>query len=340
MEDPTPKKRRRRSRRKKKGPVTAASQYRQQPVQRRKPQAPRPEPGGPAARSVPKGQLPANFVYGINPVAVALEAGLLKTLFWDKSKQADRLQHIHAQAQSEGVEIRPLARQGWARILPGEQHQGLAGIIAEQPRSYLEEVVEQAGTDSCVLVLDRVQDPQNLGAVLRTAAATGVDAIVLPKAGGCPITPAVHKASAGMSLLLNIVEDENLARAIDFLKDHGYWVIGCESSEGEDATTFEFPEKRVIVMGNESEGMRRLTRDSCDYLVRIPMVAGVESLNISVATGVVLYLAQADLARAAWEENNGENGAEENGAEGDNGDPTGEGGGESANGNGELGDEG
>jgi 23S rRNA (guanosine2251-2'-O)-methyltransferase len=127
--------------------------------------------------------------------------------------------------------------------------------------------------------------------------------VVLPKAGGCPITPAVHKASAGMSLVMRVVEDENLARSIEFLKDNGYWVIGCDSGEGEDATTFEFPEKRVIVMGNEAEGMRRLVRESCDYLVHIPMAVGVESLNISVATAVVLYLAQADLARAAWEEN-------------------------------------
>ena len=152
-----------------------------------------------------------------------------------------------------------------------------------------------------------MQDPQNLGAVLRTAAATGVDAVVLPKAGGCPVTPAVHKASAGMSLIVPIVEDENLARALDYLKEHGYWVIGCDSADGEDATTFEFPHKRVIVMGNEAEGMRRLMRESCDYIVRIPMAPGIDSLNISVATAVVIYLAVADLSRADWEEK--ENGA-------------------------------
>lgn len=252
-------------------------------------------------RSVDRNQLPGNFIYGINPVAVALEQGLLKTMFYDKSRQSERLQHIHALAQDEKVEIKPLQPQGWSKIIAGELHQGIAGILADQPKQYLEEIVHDIRDDSCILVLDRIQDPQNLGAVLRTAAATNVDAIVLPKAGGCGITSAVHKASAGMSLKVRIIEDENLARAIEFLKDHGFWVIGCDSGDGEDATVFEFPQKRVIVMGNEAEGMRRLVKESCDYLVRIPMAEGVESLNISVATAVVLYLAQADLKRAELE---------------------------------------
>ena len=127
----------------------------------------------------------------------------------------------------------------------------------------------------------------------RTAAATGVDAVVLPKTGGCGITPAVHKASAGMSLIVNVVEDVNFAQALDMLKQRGYWVVGCDSTGGEDATSFEFPARRVLVMGSEGAGIRRLVRERCDFLVRLPMAAAVESLNISVATGVMLYLANA-----------------------------------------------
>jgi len=276
-------------------------------------QAAAPQSGGGAPRddvhrSVPRSQLPSNLVYGINPVTIAIDHSQLKVLYYDGSRQSERLQQIHAQASDAGLDIRPLQRQGWSRNLPPDLHQGVAGLLHELPRLYLEEVVQAAGEDSCVLVLDRVQDPQNLGAVLRTAAATGVDAVVLPKAGGCPITPAVHKASAGMSIIVPIVEDENLARALEFLKEHDYWVIGCDSSEGEDATTFEFPRRRVIVMGNEAEGMRRLVKENCDYTVRIPMLAKVESLNISVASAVVMYLAMADLARAQYVENGVENG--------------------------------
>lgn len=261
----------------------------------------KPQNGKPQQRTVAKGQLPDNFIYGINPVSVALDNQQLKVLFFDNGRSSERLQHLHAQAQAAGVDIRPLQRQGWQKVLASEMHQGVAGILLEAQPCYLEEVVAEAGEDSCILVLDRIQDPQNLGAVFRTAAACGVDAVVLPKAGGCPITPAVHKASAGMSLVVHTVEDENLARAIEFLKDNGYWVVGCDSGGGENATLFEYPQKRVIVMGNEAEGMRRLVRDSCDYLVKIPMARGVESLNISVAAGIVLYLAQADLARAEME---------------------------------------
>jgi 23S rRNA (guanosine2251-2'-O)-methyltransferase len=250
---------------------------------------------------VPSGQLPPDIAYGLNVVSVALDAGMVKVLYLDQQRQSERAQHMHAQAAGQGIEVRPLQKQGWSRVLPGEQHQGVAALLYDLPQVHIEEVVAEAGADSCILVLDRVQDPQNLGAVLRTAAATGVDAVVLPKAGGCPVTPAVHKASAGMSFKVRIVEDENLARALDYLKEHGYWVIGCDSEEGEDALTFEYPRKRVLVMGNEAEGMRRLVKESCDFLVQIPMAAGIESLNISVATAVVLYLAQADLAKAALE---------------------------------------
>jgi 23S rRNA (guanosine2251-2'-O)-methyltransferase len=270
------------------------------PQQQGKRQGP-PKGATQSSRAVPKGQLPSGFIYGINPVAVALDLQRLKVLFYDKGRPNERLQHLHAQAQLAGVEIRPLQRQGWSRILPAELHQGIAGLLYDAPNSFLEEIVHDVGEDSCIVVLDRVQDPQNLGAVLRACAAAGVDAVVLPKAGGCPVTAAVHRASAGMSLKVRIVEDENLARAIEFLKDHDYWVVGCDAGEGEDATLFEYPHKRVLVFGNEAEGMRRLVRESCDYAVRIPMAEGVESLNISVAAGIVLYLAQADLARAAHE---------------------------------------
>jgi 23S rRNA (guanosine2251-2'-O)-methyltransferase len=261
---------------------------------------------GGAARSVPKGQLPDNAIYGINPISMALSQGLLKALYHDPGSTSERIKQLHAQAADSEVNILPLSKAGWARAIPADHHQGVVGMIYDLPPHFLEEIVEQVGDDSCVLVLDRVQDPQNLGAILRTAAATGVDAVVLPKAGGASVTAAVHKASAGLSMKVRIVEDENLARAIDFLKDHGYWVIGCDSGEEgeepEDATTFEYPRKRVLVMGNEAEGLRRLVRESCDYIVRIPMEEGVESLNVSVATAVVLYLAKADLARAELEE--------------------------------------
>ena len=261
--------------------------------------------GGQSPRSTPRGQLPEQAIYGINAVSMALHQDMLKMLYFETGSTNERVTQLHAMAQDKGVQTLPLTKAPWARVVADDQLQGVAGLIMPVQTHYIEDVVEQAGEDSCILVLDRIQDPQNLGAILRTAAAAGVDGVVLPKAGGAGITPAVHRASAGMSMKVKIVEDENLSRALEFLKEHGYWAIGCDSGDDiqpEDATTFEYPKKRVLVMGNEAEGLRRLVRESCDYIVHIPMDPGVESLNVSVATAVVLYLAKADLARAELED--------------------------------------
>jgi len=287
----------------------------QRPFDSQRPAGQRPRGGGHpgssiAGRSVARNQIPDSLIYGLNPTIVALDLELVKVLYADGQSANPRINQLHAQAQLAGIPVQPLSRQGWAKALPADAHQGVAAALKPLAPTYLEDVISEAGEDSCVLVLDRIQDPHNLGAILRTAAASGVDAVVLPKKGGCPITPAVHRTSAGMSLLVRIVEDENIARALNDLKDAGYWVVGCDAEGDEDATTFAYPRKRVIVMGNEAEGMRRLVRDTCDYLVSIPMpgprhlnelhpgLAAVESLNVSVAAAIVLYMALSDIQRA------------------------------------------
>ncbi|MEZ5338099.1 MAG: 23S rRNA (guanosine(2251)-2'-O)-methyltransferase RlmB [bacterium] len=251
-------------------------------------------------RSAPKNQLPEALIYGINPVSVALERSRLRRIFIDQDSDNPRLLDLLETAEEAGVEILPLSGQGWGDALSRDMHQGVAGLLSGRSFLNIEEIVAKldSNAQSTILFLDKIQDPHNLGAVLRSAAATGVDAVVLPKTGGCGLTPAVHKASAGMSLVVNVIEDVNFAQALAFLKQQGYWVVGCDSGGGEDATRFEFPQRRVLVMGSEGSGIRRLVRESCDHLVKLPMAEGVESLNISVATGVVLYMAQASALRA------------------------------------------
>jgi 23S rRNA (guanosine2251-2'-O)-methyltransferase len=263
-----------------------------------RPQQKPPSGGGnePLKRSVAPSQLPSEFCYGINAVSEAISGEMVRTLYHDSSRENPRVQQLVAFAREQGVAVEPLQRQGWSKALSAEQHQGIAAKLLPLPARYLDEIVAHAGTESCILVLDRIQDPQNLGAILRTAAAAGVDAVVLPKAGAAPVTAAVHRASAGQSLRVPIVEGENLAAAITMLKDHGYWVVGCDADGSDDATQFAFPHKRAIVLGNEAEGMRRLVRESCDYIVSIPMAPGVESLNVSTAAAIVLYLAKAHSA--------------------------------------------
>ncbi|MCB1217038.1 23S rRNA (guanosine(2251)-2'-O)-methyltransferase RlmB [bacterium] len=260
---------------------------------------PRQDSGG-YRRSAPKNQLPEALIYGINPVSVALERSRLRRIFIDQDSDNPRLLDLLESAEEAGVEIQPLSSQGWGDALSRDMHQGVAGLLSGRSFLNIEEIVAKLDStaQSTILFLDKIQDPHNLGAVLRSAAATGVDAVVLPKTGGCGLTPAVHKASAGMSLVVNVIEDVNFAQALAYLKQQGYWVVGCDSGGGEDATRFEFPQRRVLVMGSEGSGIRRLVRESCDHLVKLPMADGVESLNISVATGVVLYMAQASALRA------------------------------------------
>jgi 23S rRNA (guanosine2251-2'-O)-methyltransferase len=238
--------------------------------------------------------LPDALIYGINPVSVALEHGKLRRLFVDESSSNPRVLDLVETAETAGVEISSLESQGWGDALSRDMHQGAAGLLSGRSFVHLEEIAKNGTEPSTILFLDKIQDPHNLGAVLRTAAATGVHAVVLPKSGGCGLTPAVHKASAGMSLIVNVVEDVNFAQALDMLKERGYWVVGCDSGAGEDATSFEFPARRVLVMGSEGAGIRRLVRERCDHLVKLPMASAVESLNISVATGVMLYLGNAN----------------------------------------------
>lgn len=229
---------------------------------------------------------------------MALQQGRLRKLFIDNDASNPRLLDILEIADAAGIEHQSLEGQGWGDALSRDMHQGVAGLLSGRSFQNIEEIVSKLDetAESTILFLDKIQDPHNLGAVLRTAAATGVDAVVLPKSGGCGLTPAVHKASAGMSLVVNVIEDVNFAQALAFLKQHGYWVVGCDSGGGEDATRFEFPRRRALVMGSEGSGIRRLVRESCDHLVKLPMAEGVESLNISVATGVILYMAQATTA--------------------------------------------
>ena len=149
--------------------------------------------------------------------------------------------------------------------------------------------MEKAEKDTLLLVLDGVTDPHNLGACLRSAEAAGVTAVVVPKDKAAGITPTVRRASAGAADRLAFFAVTNLARTLKALKDKGVWLVGLAGDVSGDFYALDLKGSIAIVMGSEGEGMRRLTREACDFLARIPMRGGVESLNVSVATGVALF---------------------------------------------------
>ena len=240
-----------------------------------------------------------DWLYGRRPVAEALRAGrrhffelrILEAALREGAGDTD-LEEILDLAAAVGATVVRTDRRDFENLLGPVHHQGVAlraGGYAYGDFDQLLRVVEE-DEQSTVLVLDHIEDPQNVGSLLRTADAAGVAGVVIPEDRCAGVTAAAVRASAGASEHLCIVKVVNLARAIDALKEVGCWMTGLDW--GDDAkpyTTIDFCGRCGIVVGNEGHGMGRLVRDKCDFIAYLPMKGGVASLNASVAGGIVLY---------------------------------------------------
>jgi 23S rRNA (guanosine2251-2'-O)-methyltransferase len=236
----------------------------------------------------------APVAYGIHAVRVLLTRypQRVRHVLLAAGRDAGRLAEIRALAQRAGVQVAGADDALLAKLAEGERHQGVVAEIvprAGDPETQLEEALEAAGAAPLLLVLDGVQDPHNLGACLRSADAAGVAAVIVPRDRAAGLTPVVRKVAAGAAETVPLVPVVNLARTLRELKERGVWLVGTDDAA--DKTLFEADLKGplALVMGSEGEGMRRLTRECCDHLVSIPMAGAVESLNVSVATGVALF---------------------------------------------------
>ncbi|MCZ2109818.1 MAG: 23S rRNA (guanosine(2251)-2'-O)-methyltransferase RlmB, partial [Dehalococcoidia bacterium] len=170
-------------------------------------------------------------------------------------------------------------------------HQGVLVRLRRSEPADLGTIARNAAGASLILLVDRVTDPQNLGAVLRTAVAVGADAIVLPPRRGALLTPGVHRASAGLSFIAPVCAPQNLNMAIKLLKESGYWVVAADTGDDSvPATSFDWPAKTALIIGSEGEGIGPLLRRESDFVVALPMDPRVESLNVGVATGALSYL--------------------------------------------------
>ncbi len=243
--------------------------------------------------------MPAHFVYGINPVSEAMRAGALRRLYLHKVHKAAsrRLEQLKQAASAAGIFVEPLNEAPWFPALEGFSHQGAAGITEPYTGMLLGEVLPRLGEVGSVLLLDGVNDPQNLGAVIRSAAAAGA-AVVLPKHGTAPVNCTVHKASAGATYRASVVLGENLSQTVDRLKEHDFWVVSLDPREGESIFSFDFPRRTAFIVGSEERGVRKKLREKSDFGLTIPMQEGVESLNLGVSTALALYF-----FRAHWERN-------------------------------------
>jgi 23S rRNA (guanosine2251-2'-O)-methyltransferase len=229
------------------------------------------------------------IVYGLNPVLEALRAGRVTALRVG-ARGGDRMRELLTLAEERGVRVQRVDPDLLNRLAGGGVHQGVVAEVEDAPIDYsVADLVRGASAAPLIVVLDGIEDPHNLGAILRTADAAGADGIVMQSRRSAALGGAAAKASAGAIAHVKIAQVVNIARAIDELKDAGVWTVGLA---GEAATSYDAIDLRVpsaIVVGAEGSGLRRLVRERCDFLAAIPMRGHVGSLNVSVAAGIALF---------------------------------------------------
>lgn len=234
------------------------------------------------------------LLIGIHAVSSALKtaAGDVEWLRVLADSNNKRLLEIESRAHGSGIKVITSSLSELDRLSGQQRHQGvIAGFRGSNVVSEggLEAMLDSIDGIPLILVLDGIQDPHNLGACLRTADAAGVHLVVICKDRSAGITPVVRRAASGAAETLKVIQATNLARVLRTLKKHGVWLAGTSDDANDSLYATDLTGPLALVMGNEGSGLRRLTAEICDYLVRIPMAGQVESLNVSVATGVCLY---------------------------------------------------
>jgi 23S rRNA (guanosine2251-2'-O)-methyltransferase len=234
------------------------------------------------------------LVGGIHSVRTALRHGGegVAEVWLERRRRDRRLGELADLAQEAGVRLRQVEREELDRVAEGVNHQGaLAWVTTPASRGErdLDAILDALDGPPFLLLLDEVQDPHNLGACLRTADAAGVHAVIAPKDNAVGLTPVVCKVASGAAETVPYVQVTNLARTMDRLKERGIWLIGTAGEAEGELYQADLAGPLGLVMGSEGKGMRRLTRERCDALVRLPMCGAVESLNVSVAAGICLF---------------------------------------------------
>ena len=234
------------------------------------------------------------FLAGFHAVQAALETAPQRVvLVWFADGRLDRrAQGVWDLARGAGVGVRRVPRRKLDQLVGDRRHQGVVARCQALPRrgeAELYALIEACPADPLVLILDGVQDPHNLGACLRSAAAVGADVVVLPQDRSCPLSAAVRRTASGAAERVPVCQVRNLARALGGLADRGVWLTGAAADAPTELFAADLRGPLGLVLGGEGRGLRRITRAACDRLVHIPMAGGVESLNVSVAAGVVLF---------------------------------------------------
>lgn len=239
-------------------------------------------------------------VYGINPVSEALKARRVSKLVHERGA-GPRVDALVARAYELRLVVETVDRRALDRLARGGVHQGVAAELSPLPAYTVEELVSGATGAPLLVVLDGVEDPQNVGAILRSVDAAGADGVVRQARHAAPLAGATARASAGAVHHVKIATVVNIARTLEELEQLGVWTVGLAGDADEDYDAVDYTASTAFVVGAEGTGLRRLVRERCDRLVRIPMAGMVSSLNVSVAAAVALFEAarQRRAARAA-----------------------------------------
>ena len=234
-----------------------------------------------------------DILYGLHPVEEALRCGSRKFdhLCIARERHDQRLQKIIDAARENAVRLRFEPREELTRMAHTAAHQGVVAVVRTREFLDLEDLLASPGNSAprLLLALDGIEDPQNLGALLRSADASGVDGVVLTERRAAPLSPVAVKASAGAAEHVRIARVVNLVRALEQLKQQNIWCVGLDERGTLSYEDYDFTSNTIVVLGREGSGLHDLVRRTCDHLLRIPMAGAVSSLNVSAAGAVVLF---------------------------------------------------
>ena len=231
-----------------------------------------------------------NIICGRNPVIEAIKSGMsIDTVY--VSGHGGILGKINSMAKDAGAVVKVVNNQKLDQLSGGRAHQGVAAAASCAEYASLEDILavsEKKGTNPFIIICDEIEDPHNLGAIIRTAEAAGEDGIIIPKRRSASLNATVFKTSAGAASWLPVARVSNLASAVDELKKRGVWIYGTDAS-GESYESTDLKGSIALVIGSEGFGMSRLIKEKCDFLLRLPMNGKITSLNASVAAGIFMY---------------------------------------------------
>ena len=233
-----------------------------------------------------------NIIIGRKPVLEALNSNEeIEQVYLLFGQQGGIINAIRVAAKKRGIKCNQIPLERFKSYSPDKNAQGVIALKQDFKFSSLEKIVTESKKTSSplILILDEVQDPHNVGAILRSAECSGVQGVILTKHNSATITSTVVKTSAGATEHLRICQVNNLSQTIDELKEKGFWIVGSSLENAKNYTEIDYKIPLALILGNEEKGIRKLTSSKCDFLVKIPMRGKIQSLNVSVATGILLF---------------------------------------------------